>query len=118
MAEAGTLLLDVASDTAVDRWLYIVQPDDDQPREIWHSHRDSRIYTSFASAWHPDGEQVVFLSDMGDRYGLYSIDAPATGDPKLLTDPDHDVLGAPSIVAATGDIVYVANGETPYERHA
>ncbi len=54
----GVLLLDVASDTAVDRWLYTVQPGAGQAREIWHGHRESRIYTSFASAWHPDGKSV------------------------------------------------------------
>ncbi|MEM9209529.1 MAG: DPP IV N-terminal domain-containing protein, partial [Pseudomonadota bacterium] len=32
----GVLLVDVASDTAVDRWLYVVVPDAGEPREIWH----------------------------------------------------------------------------------
>ena len=114
----GVLLLDIASDTAVDRWLYTVGPGGDELREIWHSHRDSRIYTAFASAWHPDGKQVVFLSDRGDRYGLYAIDATRSdGVPKLLTDPGYDVLGAPSIVAAADAIFYAANGEGPYDRH-
>lgn len=114
----GVLLLDLASDTAVDRWLYTVEPGDGQLREIWHSHRESRIYTAFASAWHPDGKRIVFLSDLGDRYGLYAIDATAAGGtPKLLTDPDYDVLGAPSVVAAANAMFYTANGTSPYERH-
>jgi dipeptidyl-peptidase-4 len=115
----SVLLLDIASDTAVDRWLYTVEPDSLERREIWHSQRESRIYTSFASVWHPDGEQVVFLSDIDDRYGLYAIDASARNvDPKRLTDPDYDVLGAPTVLAATREIYYAGNGEGPYERHA
>ncbi|MEM9209790.1 MAG: prolyl oligopeptidase family serine peptidase, partial [Pseudomonadota bacterium] len=31
--------------------------------------------------------------------------------------PDHDVLGAPTVVAAGSTIVYAGNGPTPYERH-
>ncbi|MDJ0907441.1 MAG: prolyl oligopeptidase family serine peptidase, partial [Woeseiaceae bacterium] len=114
----GVLLLDVASDTAVDRWLYIAQPGAGQVREIWHGQRESRIYTSFASAWHPDGESVVFLSDLGDRYGLYKIDttAPENG-PERLTGPGYDVLGAPTVPAVSDTIFYTANGAGPYERH-
>lgn len=115
---SGTLLLDIASDTAVDRWLYTVEAGNETPQQVWHSHRDSRIYTTFAAAWHPDGKQIVFLSDVGDRYGLYAIDATvAGGTARLLTDPDYDVLGAPSMVAATDVIVFAANGVSPYERH-
>ena len=114
----GVLLLDLGSDTAVDRWLFIVEPERDELRKIWHSNRPSRVYTSFASAWHPDGKQVVFLSDLGDRYGLYTIDTMTTdGEPRLLTDPDYDVLGPPSVVAAAGTIFYAGNGTGPHERH-
>lgn len=114
----GVLLLDLASDTVVDRWLVTVQPGSGAQREIWRSHRPSRVYTSFASAWHPDGERVLFLSDLGDRYGLYAID-PAAADaaPKRLTDPGHDVLGPPSVVASAAAIFYPGNGAGPYERH-
>jgi dipeptidyl-peptidase-4 len=115
----GILLLDIASDTAVDRWLYTVEPGSVRPREIWHSHRESRIYTAFASAWHADGKRVVFLSDIGDRYGLYTIDGTASdASPMRLSDPDYDVLGAPSVVAAANEIYFAGNGEGPYERHA
>ncbi len=114
----GTLLLDIASDTAIDRWLYIVETDSPEPREIWHSNRESRIYTSFASAWHPDGKRVVILSDMGDRYSLYLIDTTAGASPMLLSDPGFDVLGAPTVLAAAGEIHYAGNGEGPYDRHA
>lgn len=114
----GVLLLDVASDTAVDRRLYTVRPGEARPREIWHDRRESRIYTSFASAWHPDGERVVFLSDLEDRYGLYAIDA-ATRDvrPERLTDPRFDVLGAPAVVNAADAIFYAGNNDGPHERH-
>ena len=114
----GRLLLDIASDTAVDRWLYVVDRGNREMREIWHSNRSSRIYTAFASTWHPDGQQIVFLSDLGDRYGLYAIDVD-TGKraPRLLTDASVDVLSAPVAIPAAGALFFAANGEGPYERH-
>ena len=112
----GDLLVDTASDTAVERKLFVVAPGESQLREIWRGVRESRMYTSFGSTWHPDGQQVVFLSDMGDRYGLYTIDAsPSKDRPQLLTDPSYDVLSAPSIA---GDaLFYAGNGVNPYEQH-
>ena len=113
----GTLLIDTASDTAVERKLFVVATGEGQLREIWRGVRESRMYTSFGSTWHPDGKQVVFLSDMGDRYGLYSIDALASTDdrPQLLTDPSYDVLSAPTLA---GDaLFYTGNGVNPYEQH-
>lgn len=114
----GELLLDVAADTAIDRRLYTLSPEENQLTEIWHGRRDSRMYTSFASAWLPDGEHVVVLSDREDRYGLYVINASAPKElPTRLTDAGHDVFGAPSVVSATNSLVYAGNGPTPYERH-
>lgn len=112
----GTLLVDTASDTAVERKLFVVAPGESKLREIWRGVRESRMYTSFGSAWHPDGKLVVFLSDMGDRYGLYTIDPSKQQDsPQLLTDPSYDVLSAPDI---TGDaLFYAGNGVNPYEQH-
>ena len=113
---SGALLVDTASDTAVERKLYVVAPGESQLREIWRGVRESRMYTSFGSTWHPDGKNVVFLSDMGNRYGLYTIDAsPSKDRPKLLTDPTYDVLSSPSIA---GDaLFYAGNGVNPYEQH-
>ncbi|MEM6647610.1 MAG: prolyl oligopeptidase family serine peptidase [Bacteroidota bacterium] len=112
---SGALLVDTASDTAVERKLFVVAPGEREPREIWRGVRESRMYTSFGSTWHPDGEHVVFLSDMGDRYGLYALDASAPGDPQLLTDPSYDVLSAPRV--AGGALFYAGNGVNPYEQH-
>ncbi|MDP5071450.1 MAG: prolyl oligopeptidase family serine peptidase, partial [Congregibacter sp.] len=110
----GVLLLDIASDTAEDRWLYTV---DAKRRltEVWHSYRQSRIYTSFASSWHADGEQIVFLSDLDDRYGLYAINTSAQNPrPVLLSSPDTDVLSAP-LVTDAGTIFYAANAPSAAE---
>lgn len=113
---SGALLVDTASDTAVERKLYVVDPGESELREIWKGVRQSRMYTSFGSTWHPDGKQVIFLSDMGDRYGLYSIDPSKSNDsPKLLTDPSYDVLSSPTLA---GDaLFYTGNGVNPYEQH-
>lgn len=114
----GVLLLDLASDTNEDRWLYTVDPERRDLELIWHSHRPSRIYTSFAAVWHPDGQRVIFLSDIEDRYGLYSIDStmPDTA-PKHLTDPRYDVLGQPSVVASDRSVYFPTNGANVSERH-
>jgi dipeptidyl-peptidase-4 len=113
---SGALLVDTASDTAVERKMFVVAPGNNQLKEIWRGVRESRMYTSFGSTWHPNGQHVVFLSDMGDRYGLYTIDnSPSKDRPKLLTDPSYDVLSAPMI---SGDFLYYAgNGVNPYEQH-
>ncbi|WOJ92818.1 prolyl oligopeptidase family serine peptidase [Congregibacter variabilis] len=110
----GVLLLDVASDTAEDRWLYTVDAQQ-RLKEVWHKQRKSRIYTSFASQWHPNGEDIIFLSDLEDRYGLYMIDALAeTQSPRLLSNPEADVLSAP-IMAGAGSIFYTANAPNASE---
>ncbi len=112
----GTLLVDIASDDAIDRKLFVAALGDWQLREIWRGVRESRMYTSFASVWHPDARKIIFLSDMGDRYGLYSIDASSSGGrPKLLTDPSYDVLSSP--IVAGDAFFYAGNGVNPYEQH-
>lgn len=114
----NVLLIDQAADTNVDRWLYTVTPGNTKLKQIWHSHRPSRVYTTFASAWHPDGKQVIFLSDLGDRYGLYGLNPKnSKNKPRLLTDPLYDVLGPPTTVAADNSIFYPANESGPYERN-
>lgn len=112
----NALLIDIASDTAVDRKLFVVAPQERKPRLIWEGIRESRMYTSFGSAWHPDGQQVIFLSDRKDRYGLYAINsARYTNRPELLTDPSYDVLSSPTIAGKY--LFYAGNGVNPYEQH-
>ncbi len=114
----GDLLLDIAADTAVERKLYVVRQGSTRLREIWRSERESRMYTSFASAWHTSGEHVVFLSDRDDRYGLYVIDnSPSKDLPRPITDPGYDVLSAPITIHEDDVVFYAGNGEGPYERH-
>ena len=62
------LLVDTASDTAVERKLFVVASGESQVREIWRGVRESRMYTSFGSTWHPDGKKVIFLSDASLEY--------------------------------------------------
>lgn len=114
----GVLLIDAASDTAVDRWLYTVEPDKGVRREIWHHRRESRIYTRFGAVWSAGGSEVVFLSDQADRYGLYALDT-TVAEPvvRRISDPGSDVLAPPRLAAQTGDLYYPASGGLPYERH-
>ena len=112
----GTLLLDQESDSATDRWLHTVDPTDGRLKEIWYDHRETRVYTSIASAWHSDGERVVFLSDLNDRYGLYLL-TPGKENPTLLTNKSFDVTGAPLISSTANRIFFQSNEPSPYERH-
>ena len=113
----GKLLLDRESDTAVDRWLHQVDPANGRLEQLWHDKRESRVYTSIGSAWHPDGKRVVFLSDIGDRYGLYLLD-PEQGVPKLLTNKQFDVTAPPIVTFPEKTIFFQSNETSPYERHA
>ena len=112
----GKLLLDQESDLATDRWLFTIDPTNGRLQKIWHDYRETRIYTSIASAWHSDGERVVFLSDLGDRYGLYLL-TPGQETPKLLTNKSFDVTGAPLINMPSNRIFFQSNEPSPYERH-
>ncbi|MCR9247661.1 MAG: prolyl oligopeptidase family serine peptidase [bacterium] len=116
----GRLLIDREADTAVDRWLHVYEPSNDRLREVFHDHRETRVYTTCGSAWHPNGHHVIVLADLADRYGLYSlgIDGVASNlpTPRLLTDPRFDVTSSP-IVTADGGIHYTANAPSPYEQH-
>lgn len=110
----GDLLIDCESDTAVERSLFVLEKGQDQPRLLWRHRRESRVYTTCDSAWHPDGEHVIVLSDLGDRYGLYALDVDDP-KPRLLTDPDSDVLGGLT-VTDSGAIFYESNWSSPYDR--
>lgn len=112
----GRLLIDRESDTAVERWLHVLDPRTGELRELWHDARESRVYTSIDAGWHPDGEHVVFLSDLEDRYGLWLI-GPETPEPRLLTPPGFDVTAGPYAIPSSGALLYQANQPSPYERH-
>jgi dipeptidyl-peptidase 4 len=110
----GALLLDRESDTAVDRWVEIVDPRSGKRREVWHDSRDTRIYNSIGAAWHADGKQILMRGDLADRYGLYLL-APGSKQPKLLTDERFDVTDGPYVAGRA--IYYQSNEPSPYERH-
>ncbi len=112
---AGKLLIDRESDTAEDRWLHQVDPADAKLDQLWHDKRETRVYTSIGSAWHPDGERVIFLSDLDDRYGLYLLERGK--DPLLMSNAKFDVMAPPIVNANSGSIFFPSNEPTPYERH-
>ena len=112
----GRLLLDRESDIAVDRWLHTVDPATGRLQEIWHDRRESRVYTSAASAWHSDGDRVVLLADLDERYGLYLL-SPDERTPIRLTSHLFDVTAGPLVVPSAGRIFFQSNEPSPYERH-
>lgn len=111
----GRLLIDRESDTAVDRWLHVLEPGAEAPTELWHDRRETRVYTSVGAAWHPDGDHLIVLSDRADRYGLYALHRERP-EPKLLSDAAFDVL-SPPVVSADGSIFYTSNDPVPHEVH-
>ncbi|GAB3286688.1 prolyl oligopeptidase family serine peptidase [Parahaliea aestuarii] len=115
---AGRLLLDVASDTAVERWLYTADPGQSALREVWHHRRSSRIYTRFGARWSADGSRILFLSDRENYYGIYALDpGVANAAPQRLSDPGFDALAAPEVVAETGAVFFHATAGQPAVRH-
>ncbi len=118
---SGTLLIDREADTATDRWLLLADANQVTVREIWHDHRPSRVYTAITSTWHWDGQRVLFIGDLDDRYRLYALQ-PGQKEPIPLTGPAFDVTGNLDVVTQRGDkntpaIFYVSNEVNPYERH-
>jgi dipeptidyl-peptidase-4 len=111
---SGELLLDRESDTAVDRWLEIVDPATAARREIWHDHRESRVYTDSWSGWHPDGKRVLFVSDADDYYRLYLL-TPREGasSPRPLTSGPYDIADP---VPAAGSVYFTSTEPNPAER--
>jgi dipeptidyl-peptidase-4 len=112
----GRLLIDRESDTAVERWLHVFDPATEELATWYHDVRDTRVYTAIGSAWHPDGEHLLLLSDREDRYGLYLV-GPEGGEPRRLTPPGYDVTGGPYVAADSGAVFFQANAPSPYERH-
>jgi dipeptidyl-peptidase 4 len=113
----GRLLVDRESDTAVDRWLDVVDPATGARREVFRDRRETRVYTTCGSAWHPDGRHVLVLGDIADRYGIYALDlAEVRPQPRLLTNPLFDVTDGP-FVAADGAVFYASNEPSPHEQH-
>lgn len=112
-SRSGALLLDRESDTAVDRWVEIVDRHSGARSQLWHDSRDTRIYNSIGAAWHPDGKQVLLRADLADRYGLYLM-SPGK-QPKLLTNESFDVTDGPYVAGRA--IYYQSNEPSPYERH-
>lgn len=132
---AGTLLIDRETDDAVDRHLLLADPHDRAVTDIWHDHRESRIYNDIASAWHGDGRRILVSGDLDDRYRLYLLDPSGTreaeaggdhfpadlvacaGSLRVLTSGPFDVTGPGIPVPGTSDILYVSSEPTPSERH-
>jgi dipeptidyl-peptidase-4 len=112
----GRLLIDTATDTNTRRRLYTVDAGDTAPLLQWESERDSRIYTRFAAAWHPDGDHVVLLADEGEHDGLYRLELRGAGsEPTRLTDPAWDVLDTPRF-SSDGTLYFEGTGGRPAER--
>ncbi len=110
----GALLIDRESDTAVDRWLHVRDPDGEL-REVWHDHRETRVYTTSGSAWHADGAHVLVLADIAERYGLFALDLDRA-ELRLASDAAFDTTGGP-VVTGDGAIFYTTNEPNPYENH-
>ena len=116
----GELLIDRESDTAENRWLMVASAGG-AVREAWHDHRATRIYNAVTSTWHPDGDRILFVSDLDDRYRVFSLGSRG-GRPEPLTPATGDVGGsrgpvAPITPSGTGMMWFVSNEGNPAERH-
>jgi len=115
-APDGRLLIDRVSDTGTDRWLSVLDPGAATPRLVWHDHRPTRIYPSYAARWHPDGRRIVVLADLVERDHLYALDATGpTATPVALTAGAWDVTALVDI-ARDGSLIFTSTQKNPYER--
>ena len=115
-APDGRMMIDRVSDTGTDRWLSILDQNATTPRLLWHDHRPTRIYPSYAARWHPDGKQIVVLADIADRDHLYAIDTAApNAAPRPLTSGSWDVTALVAI-GADGALTFTSTQKNPYER--
>ncbi len=115
-APDGRLMIDRVSDTGTDRWLSVLAANATTPRLVWHDHRPSRIYPSYAARWHPDGRRIVVLADITERDHLYAIDSTTTNAaPEALTSGNWDVTDLVAI-GADGTLTFTSTQKNPYER--
>ena len=116
-APDGRLLIDRVSDTGTDRWVSVLEPGDTTPRLLWHDHRATRIYPSYAARWHPDGRRIVVLADLVERDHLYALDTTiAATAPVALTSGEWDVTALVDI-SSDGALIFTGTRKNPYERH-
>jgi dipeptidyl-peptidase-4 len=118
--DGSQLLIDQSSESAIHRWIYIVNPTDASLRELWHDSRATRTTTLWNSGWQSDGQGIFFVSDMDGRHHLYSLPLEV-GSPKKLTDGDWSVVGGRGraslgVCAKTRQIYFESTQKSPYER--
>jgi dipeptidyl-peptidase-4 len=115
-APDGRLLIDRVSDTGTDRWVSVLDAGATAPRLVWHDHRPTRIYPSYAARWHPDGRRIVVLADLVERDHLYALDATAPkATPVALTSGAWDVTALVDITR-DGSLIFTSTQKNAYER--
>ena len=110
----GMLLVDRESDLAIDRWLDIVDPATGTHRPAWHDRRDTRVYTDGSSTWHSDGQRLLLVSDLEDRYRIFAV-TPGDSVGTPLSPAGSDVTSEP-VPLPSKEILYVSNEANAYER--
>lgn len=109
------LLIQMDSDDAEDRWLYVADAGDLSVREISHDRRDRRIYSMFEAEWSADGREIFYISDADKHYRIYAVPAQG-GTARPVTPDSFDVAGNIKTLKGSGDVLFVAAYPTPYER--
>lgn len=118
--DGRSLLVDQSSEDAVDRWLYVADPNDLSLRQIWHDSHERRTTRHWVSAWDNKGQGVLTVSDRDGQFRLWT--QPLGGSaPRRLTEGDWSIVGhrgaSPLTVdARSGDIFFVSTQKSPHER--
>jgi dipeptidyl-peptidase-4 len=127
--EGSRLLVDQSSEDAEHRWIHVVDAADSADismKELWHSQHPKRGSTTSASAlwtavWQRDGQGILFISDIEDRFQLYSLPLSG-GKPKPLTPGDWSIVGSAfegaslNLSPRTNEVFFVSTKASPYER--
>jgi len=119
--DGKSLLVDRYSQSAVHRWISVVNPEDGSLREVWHDRRDTRTTQLWNSIWQSDGQGILFVTDMDGRHHIYELSLEG-GRVRRLTQGDWSVVGESgpaflSLSPASKELLFIANKESPYERH-
>jgi len=114
------LLVDQFPQSAVHRWIFVVNREEGSIREVWHDERPTRTTQNWTSTWSSAGDGIVFLSDIDGRHRLYSLKL-GEKTPQLLTPGNWSVIGESGpprvwVSRSRKEIFFVSNQKSPYER--
>ena len=89
--------------------LFVMNADGSEPKQVTRNGA-----ANFGPYWHPDGQRIIFASNLGDPQGrnfdLYMIDADGKGEAERITF-DEQFDGFPMFTRDAKQLVFASNRE-------